>query len=253
MIFQLDDIPPAIIQSLVFGGLIFLIFVTLSILLLRRNRNRLSISLAMYFISVAIGLLINFIYRLLGVFGILVFPTHEAIYSFLQICVIYFTTLAGIFLLHFNLALYFSTRTFSKKRQISLTLIYAVILLGMFVIGLIRLPNADGVLEYGVTWDGTGNPVWNLYMGGYFLIISQLVFIVIIYFAFKISKRMGKNKYSKKFLRNILGILFFDVQLIGAFLAFTFGLRDIGLYIQLAAILPGAFLLAFGLRKEPES
>lgn len=253
MLLQLTDIQRSLIQSLAMGGIIVIIFAVISILLLRRNRNRLSISLALYFISVAIGLMVNFTYRLLELLGIMNFTDHLPIFSTLQILTIYFTTFAGIFLLNFNLTLYYSTRTFGKKRQNTLTLLYAIVLLGMFVVAFLSGPNAAGEIAEGVTWDNENNPLWNLYMGGYFLIISQIVFIFIVYYAIKISKKMGKNKYSKKYLRNIFGILFFDVQLIGAFLAFTFGLRDVGLYIQLAAILPGAFLLASGLKKEPET
>ncbi|MHA1519135.1 MAG: hypothetical protein ACTSRK_03030 [Promethearchaeota archaeon] len=244
----------SLIQSLVLGGTIFLIFVAIGILLLRRNRNRLSISLALYFISVAIGLMVNFTYRLLELLGVMNFTNHIQIFSTLQILTIYFTTFAGIFLLNFNLILYYSTRTFGKKRQNTLTLLYAIVLLGMFVTAFIFGPDEFGDVIKGVTWDpNTNDPIWNLYMGGYFLIVSQLVFIFIIYYAIKISKKMGKNKYSKKYLRNIIGILFFDVQLIGAFLAFTFGLRNVGFIIQAVAILPGAFLLASGLKKEPET
>lgn len=253
-----SDISPQVTQSLIFGGVIMLIFVLISVLLIRRNRNRLSVSLTMYFMSVALGLLVNFIYRLLEALEIINLSDNEAFFSYMNITTLFFTTLAGIFLLNFNLTLFYSTRIFSKKKQTWLVVIYAIVLLGFYVIQL---------TVGGVTWivdprssEGSDMvPLYSFLLGGYFLIASQIVFIIIIVYALKITKKMGKNKYSKKYIRNILGILFFDLQMIGAFIANTFGDTDnpwaryVGFFTQLILILPGAFLLAFGLKKEPET
>ncbi|MCF2141459.1 MAG: hypothetical protein K9W44_15495 [Candidatus Lokiarchaeota archaeon] len=253
------------IQSLVIGGIIILIFLGISIMLLHRNRNRLAISLSLYFIFTALGLTVNFIYRLLELLGVLSFENSQdvVIFSVLNLITLYLTTIAGIHLLNFNLILFFSTKIFNKKRQLIVVLLYALILIGIFIIGFIPF-NIGGESILGITWaehpspnQSSIVPYYNIYLGGYFIIMSQIVFIFILYYSTKITKKMGKNKYSKKYLRNIIGILFFDLQLIGAFIANTFGssvvARNIGLWFQLLFTIPGALFLAFGLRKEPEN
>lgn len=255
----------AAIQSLVIGGIIIIIFSFISFLLLKRNRNRLAISLSLYFIFVIIGLVANFIYRLLELVGVLTFsnPTHVVIFSVLNLVTIYFTTLAGVHLLNFNLILAYSSRIFIRKKQWIISLVYAIILLGIFVFGFITL-DIGGQQLPGIWWDVHPSPTqtsqvpyYNLALGLYFLLTSQVVFVVIIYFSIMISRKMGKNKYSKKYMNNIIGILMFDIQIIGAFVANTFGsseiARMIGLIIQLIFVIPGALFLAFGLRKEPEN
>lgn len=230
------------IQTFVFNGIIIILFVVFSYFLLKRNRNRLSMSLTLYFLTISVGLVLNIIYRAIDI---------EDVSVVLNIFTIYFTTLAGVQLLNFVLNLYFSSQIHTLKRQLIYTSIFAVILLGLPIIGIFIDP---------VSWGDAGVPLYPLAFGLYGLFCSQAVFVFIIFYAIKIKTKMGANKYSTKFMRSIIGILCFDLQLIGAYLAHTFGgdstdsaMRIIGLVFQLVFILPGAFLLYFGLKKDPEN
>ncbi|WP_371801842.1 hypothetical protein [Candidatus Lokiarchaeum ossiferum] len=230
------------IQTFVFNGIIIILFVIFSYFLLKRNRNRLSMSLTLYFLTISVGLILNIIYRAIDI---------NEVSIVLNIFTIYFTTLGGVQLLNFILNLYFSSQIHTLKRQLVYTGIYATILLGLPIIGIFA--------ENPVTWEG-GLPIYPTLFGLYGLFCSQAVFVFIIFYAVKIKTKMGSNKYSTKFIRSIVGILCFDLQLIGAYLANTFGgnqtnspMRIIGLVSQLVFILPGAFLLYFGLKKDPES
>ena len=242
-----------------------MLFSGISILLLKRNLNRLSISLSLYFIFSAFGLLVNFLYRLLELLDVLQFsnPNHVTIFSILNLTTLYFTTIAGVHLLNFNLILVYSSKIFSRKKQIVTSVLYGIILLGIFVFGFLSF-DIGGEQVQGISWNVHPSPsqssivpYYNIYLGLYFLLTSQIVFLVIIYFSIIITKKMGKNKYSKKYIRNIIGILLFDLQIIGAFIANTFGssvlARNIGLWFQIIFTIPGALFLAFGLRKEPEN
>ncbi|UYP46285.1 hypothetical protein NEF87_002570 [Candidatus Lokiarchaeum ossiferum] len=231
------------IQTFVFNGIIIILFVIFSYFLLKRNRNRLSMSLTLYFLTISVGLILNIIYRAID---------EETVNIVLNIFTIYFTTLAGVQLLNFVLNLYFSSQIHTLKRQLIYTIIYAVALLGLPIIGIIFDQVSWGPIA--------GVPIYEFSFGFYGLICSQIIFVFIIYYAMKIKTKMGANKYSTKFMRSIVGILCFDLQLIGAYLAHTFGgdstdspMRLIGLIFQLIFILPGAFLLYFGLKKEPEN
>ncbi|QEE17943.1 hypothetical protein DSAG12_03781 [Promethearchaeum syntrophicum] len=225
------------IQSFVFNSVILIIFCIFAYLLIHRNKNRISTTIALYFITVSLGLVVNIIYRAINI---------EQVNIILNILTIYLITFAGIHLLNFNNLLFFSTKVHTKKKVIWLNIIYAVALSGLFVIG---------ILFEGVEWIND-KPKYSILFGLYGAVWSQIVFAITVYYTFKISKKMGKNIYSRKYLRSIIGILCFDLQLLGGYYANTIDTeiaRTIGLIVQLVFILPGAFFIYFGIKKVPES
>ena len=227
---------PQEIQSFVFNSVILIIFGIFAFLLFKRNKNRISASIALYFITVSLGLIVNIIYRAINI---------EQVNIVLNILTIYLITFAGIHLLNFNFLLYFSTKVHTKKKIIWLNLIYGIVLSGLFIIG-ISFGGVEWIID---------KPKYSIFFGLYGGILSQIIFVITIYYTIKISKKMGKNIYSKKYLRSIIGILCFDLQLLGAYYANTVGTdlaRTIGLIVQLLFILPGAFFIYFGIKKVPE-
>ena len=135
---------------------------------------------------------------------------------------------------------------------------YALVLAVIFFIP----EGVDWAFENGIGKDAylardvedVGVPIYSTVFGVYMLIVSQIAFIFIIYSAIELKKSMGDTKFAKKYIFNIIGILLFDIILFGNIISNTVndpGLRGAFLIISIVVI-PAAFMVYFGLKKEDE-
>ncbi|MFX0073425.1 MAG: hypothetical protein ACFFAO_20295, partial [Candidatus Hermodarchaeota archaeon] len=106
-------------------GFIFAFFTAIAYKILKRSKKNENIILSSFFLSVSIGLFINFVYALL---------IDETLVLILYYFTIFFIALAPMFFLIFNLLILKSRNIITNKKQISLILTYAIILSGMIFI-----------------------------------------------------------------------------------------------------------------------
>ena len=114
-----------ILQVYLIQGLVFLFFVYLSILILKRDKKRLNRIFSGFYILISLGLLFNFIYAplrsddLVSVIEILNFVTN------------YCLLLGPIFLVVFQLILLKSEKVITEKKQLIIILSYSVVLVSL--------------------------------------------------------------------------------------------------------------------------
>lgn len=229
----------------------FLIF---GVLIMKRKRTRQTITLSAVFLVPAFGLMINILYRAIDAYAFNLVG---------NVITIYLTSFGLIHLLMFNLMLLKSGKAFTTFKQLLYTMLYGVLLAGLFVIG----------LQYGgVEWEYTGVageigflgrttdpldvglPVWSVTFMIYGLIISQLGAFAVLYTGIRLYQQMGgkESKYSKKFIRAITGVILMDVVVVGNFIFNTLntGLGRTILLVMSICIIPAGFFLYFGLRQK---
>ncbi len=140
--------PTRILTVYVVQGLMFAIILFLAYKTFRRGKNRLNRIFIQFYLSLAMGLFINFIYAPLDDIPIVLylnFLTH------------FFLFFGVIFLVIFNFVLLKSEKVFTKKKQYTLMLTYGILLFfGMLI--LISIP------EMGVEIGGPPNysPIWKI-------------------------------------------------------------------------------------------
>jgi hypothetical protein len=117
-----------IIQIYVVQGILCIFFLFLAVKIIARQKKRLNYIFSMFFISEAIGLIINFIYAPLE---------NEGLVKFLNFLTNFFTFYAPIFLLLFLIILYKTEKAFDTKKQLILLLSTGIIYFCMLFIALI--------------------------------------------------------------------------------------------------------------------
>ena len=193
----------ALLQTFLINGGTALAFFLVALSVLKRSGiKRISGTFALFFITIAIGLIVNVVYRIIN---------EEYWNIVLNKVTIYFSALGVIFLYEFNLLIRFSENEITLKRQIVLFVIYALLLSFLFFI-------ADGV-----TWDYSpgiyGVPVWSPLFAWYGGLLCQGLFVLILYTSAKISAQFSDIQAKKKYRFTIVAILMFDFILVGNFVA----------------------------------
>lgn len=227
----------ALIQTFVINGGTAIAFVLVSLSVLKRSGvNRITGTFAMFFLTIAIGLVVNIIYRIIN-------ETYWNI--LLNKVTIFFSALGVIFLYEFNLLIRFSENEITKKRQIVLFIIYALLLSVLFFI-----PD-------GVSWDYSpgeyGVPVWNPVFAIYGGVLCQAIFFMILYTSSKISQQFTDIQAKKKYRFTIVAIIMFDFILVGNFVANGLNIpiiRTIFLIGSGISIVFGTFWLYQGVKRQ---
>jgi hypothetical protein len=241
----------AILQTFLINGTIMVMFILMGLKIVSRKRTRLSITLAMFFLVEASGLLVNVLYRVIDDYEFNIIGNKITIFL---------NSLGVINLLCFNLMLLKSEKVFTLNKQLMITIGYAIALGVLFFIP----EGVEWAYESGRGLTGyntratdpldVGVPVWSLYFGLYGLIVSQISFVFIISSAIQLYRSMGgsNSKFGKKYISNIIGILLFDVILAGNFLFNTWNdpTGRLALLIVSITIIPGALMVYWGLKKD---
>ncbi len=181
------------------GGIYYLL---LAFLILRRSTKPLNKIFSMFFISVALGTIINVVYASISISGL------EFIVQFLHILTFYLFTLAQVFLLLFNLIILKSESIIDRKKQVIMVLGYAVLLLILFVVGFMGGVKIDSNTEW--------KPVWDLT----FFLVTMIVFVPslilpIIYTSLEIYTKFQDQQLKKKWRYFLIGVLLYFLMWIG--------------------------------------
>ncbi len=209
------------------------IFMLLAYKILKRSKNNMNVVLSCFYLSLALGLFINFIYAPLT--DLLIVKVLNGITNFLVFFGLIFIFLFTLLLLKPNAV--------SRSKQIIVILIYGILLALMNVI-----PN-------GVTIGSDTNwkPVWSIPFFIYNLIIVSAICIVpTIYSSLKIYKNFQTEDLKKKWKYFIIGMFGVFFVMYGTMLSNTLNnpsFRSIWAFLGLSAILWG-YLLYYGVGRQ---
>ena len=236
VLYQLDT--ARFIQVYIVQGSIGIFFLILAYTILKRDTKRLNLIFSCFYLSVAAGVFVNFIYVPL---------TIEAIVLVLYYITIFFFLFAPIFLVVLELILLKSEKVINTTKQLTIILIYAIVLLCM-----IFIPN-------GVTINARTEwmPVWSV---PYFIYTVIVVSVGAIgpglYYSSQIYKKFEDEKLKKKWRYFIIGLCGLYVLFYGTLVSNTLNLqtfRTIWAIISLVLITIPPYLVYYGVGKELEA
>lgn len=239
MIFEKSpEITPAgIIQVYIAQGILFAYFIMLGYKILKRGINRLNIFLSCFYLLVASGLLVNFIYFLL---------TDELTVLILYYITLYLLFLGTMFLMLFTAVLFQSEKIFNSKKQASFITFYNIVLFSMILI-----PNGVTINE-STNW----NPVYNIYFLIYLVIIlSVFSFIPGIYYGIKLYYTLEEQYLKTRWKAFLIGILGLYVFAYGTLISNTLNIQDfrtIWSFISVILITIFSYLVYYGVAQNLE-
>ena len=187
-------------------GLVCFSFIFLAYKILKRDRKRLNIIFAGFYISPAIGILVNFIYGPL---------TNEPLVLALNFITNFGIYYSPIFLVVFDLILLKSEKVINTKKQLAILILYGTALFSM--IFLVFIPGVGVKMTLGATGEAPDwSPHWMLPFFLYVVIIES-VFAVgpSLYLSFKIYKKFEDEELRKKWKLFIIGFIFLMVFMYG--------------------------------------
>ncbi|MFX0018479.1 MAG: hypothetical protein ACFFBT_07720 [Promethearchaeota archaeon] len=227
-----------IITIYVAQGLIFLFFLFLAFKILKRDRKRLNIIFAGFYLSAAVGLFVNFIY------GPLEDVTVVLILNFITNFGIFYSP---IFLVVFNLIILKSEKIITTSKQLAVLIIYGIVMFCMMIFLLIP--------GYGVTFNAKWSPVWSLPFFIYLLIIESVAVVPLLILSFQIYAKFEDVNLKKKWRLFIFGFCALIIFMYGIFVSnwlnddnFRLIMGIIGLILAIA----GGYLIYSGVGRQIE-
>jgi len=245
VLFQYDIV--RVLQVYLVQGIVFLFFVSLSIIILKRDKKRLNKVFSGFYILISLGLLFNFIYTpmrgddLVMVIEILNFITN------------YCLLLGPIFLVVFQLVLLKSESVFTKKKQLIIIVSYSVVLLSIigFMFG-----EETGVDITGPNWV----PIYHLPIYIYLVVVHSIASTIpTIYLSTMIYKKLKDTEIRKKWRFFMVGIHSLNIFMYGTYTSYIlevvlFGFRFVWSIVGLVLVVTGGYMVFYGvgrqLRKE---
>jgi len=245
VLFQYDIV--RILQVYLVQGIVFLFFVSLSIIILKRDRKRLNKIFSGFYILISLGLLFNFIYTpmrgndLAMVIEILNFITN------------YCLLLGPIFLVVFQLVLLKSEKIITKKKQLVIIISYSIVLLSLigFMFG-----EETGVDITGPNWV----PIYHLPIFIYLVVVHSISSTIpTIFLSTMIYKKLENSEIRKKWRFFMIGIHSLNIFMYGTYTSYIlevvlYGFRFVWSIVGLVLVVTGGYLVFYGvgrqLRKE---
>lgn len=179
-------------------GLVCVFFIFLAYKILKRDRKRLNIIFAGFYISPVIGFIVNFIY------GPLTDETLVLALNFITNFGIYYSP---IFIVVFDLILLKSEKVINTKKQLAILILYGTALFSM--IFLVFVPGIGVKMTLGATGEAPDwSPQWMLPFFLYVVIIESFFAVgPSLYFSFKIYKKFEDEELRKKWKLFIIGFI----------------------------------------------
>lgn len=234
-LYQMDMV--RFLQVYVAQGVVAVFFLILACLILKRGKQRLNLILSGSYITVAVGLFINFIYAPMQ------HPQLELIVLILYYLTIFFIFLYTAFLLCFVLILLKSEKIITTSKQIIIILVYAAILSCMVLI-----PNGV-VINASTDW----KPVWSWPYFIYVIAVVTFGFLTSFYFAFKIYKRFEDEQIRNKWRYFLIGLIGLYIFAFGTVFSNTLNIqtfRNIWGIISFALVIISPYSIYKGVGKQ---
>ncbi|MEJ2279307.1 MAG: hypothetical protein P8Y70_16430 [Candidatus Lokiarchaeota archaeon] len=161
-------------------GAIFIFFLYLAYKILKRDTKRLNLIFSAFYISEAIGLLMNFIYAPL---------TVEIPVKILNFTTNFFLFFGPVFLLIFVLILLKSEKIINTTKQLIIIILYGIAIFGMIFITFI--PNVGVHLSASNNW----TPIWNIPFFIYIIsIVTLFSTIPTLYYSYKVYRQFSNQQ-----------------------------------------------------------
>ncbi len=227
-----------IITIYVAQGFMCLFFLFLAFKILRRDRKRLNVIFSGFYISSAIGFIINFIYAPL---------TEGSVVLMLNFLTNFFIFYSSIFIVVFNLILLKSEKAITTRKQLIILIVYGIAMFSM--IGFLFYPG------YGVTFNENWSPIWSLPFFLYLVAIETIGVIPALYLSFQIYKKFEDEVIKKKWKFFIFGFCSIVIFMYGIFIS---NYLDIAIFrtiigvVGLILALLGAYLMYYGVGRQIE-
>ena len=237
VLYQLE--PTRVITIYGAQGILFAFFIFLAYKILKRDRKRLNIIFSLFYLSVVVGLFINFIYA----------PIADAnIVLILNFSTNFFIYFAVVFLVVFELILLKSEKVITFPKQLLIILIYGI---GLFCMILFVF-----VPGWGVTLNPTWAPIWSIPFFIYVMLVVTLGGIIpTLYFALQISKKFEDEILKKRWKFFIIGVCALFIFMYGIFISNTLNialLRTAMGALGLILAIIGGYLIYYGVGKSIE-
>ncbi len=236
VLYQLDT--ARFIQVYIVQGMVGVFFLFLTYKILKRDTKRLNLIFSGFYVSVATGVFVNFIYAPL---------TIETVVLILYYITMFFFLFAPIFLVVVELILLKSEKIINTTKQLIIIIIY-----GILIFCMIFIPN-------GVTINASTDwkPVWSV---PYFIYTVTIFTIMAIgpglYYSVQIYKQFEDEKLKKKWGYFIIGLCGLYALSYGTFISNTLNIqtfRTIWAIISLVLITIPPYLVYYGVGKELEA
>lgn len=220
-------------------GILFAFLLFLAYKILKRDRKRLNIILSLFYLSVVIGLLVNFVYAPI---------VDDTIVRILNFFTNFFIYYAVIFLVVFELILLKSEKVITFPKQILIMLLYGIALFSMIFFVFI-----DG---WGVTLNVDLAPTWSIPFFIYVVLVVTLGGIIpTLYFALQISKKFEDEILRKRWKFFIIGVCALFIFMYGIFISNTLDnptIRTAMGALGLILAITGGYLIYYGVGKSIE-
>jgi len=237
------DNPMRIITIYVAQGLVCAWFAYLAYKILKRDRKRLNIIFAGFYLSAVIGLIFNFIYGPIaneGVILVLNYLTNFGIFY------------SPVFLIVFDLILLKSEKVITSSKQLLIFIGIGIFMASM--IFFVITPDWGVSLNEDTDW----SPEWHLPFFLY-LIIGESLFLLlpIFYLSFKIYNKFEDEQLKQKWKYFIFGFCALIIFMYGIFISNFLASYDINVRTGMGAIgiiagLAGAYLMYNGVGRQLE-
>lgn len=222
-------------------GILFAFFLFLAYKILKRDRKRLNVIFSLFYLSVIVGLFINFIYAPI---------TDEFIVLILNFLTNFFIYFAPIFLVVFELILLKSEKVITFTKQLALITVYGVALFSM--VFFLFVDGWGVILGPSTNWA----PDWEIAFFIYVVIVVSLGCIVpTLFFAVQISKKFEDETLKKRWKFFIIGVCALYIFMYGIFISNTLAnptFRTIMGALGLILALAGGYLIYYGVGKSIE-
>lgn len=219
-------------------GFMCLFFLFLAFKILKRDRKRLNVIFSGFYISPAIGFIINFIYAPL---------TEGSVVLMLNFLTNFFIFYSSIFIVVFNLILLKSEKAITSKKQLTILILYGIAMFSM--IGFLFFPG------FGVTFNENWSPIWSFPFFLYVVVIETIGIFPALYLSFQIYKKFEDEVIKKKWKFFIFGLCSILIFLYGIFISNTLNIdifRTIIGVVGLILALLGAYLMYYGVGRQIE-
>lgn len=219
-------------------GFMCAFFLFLAFKILKRDRKRLNFIFSGFYISPAIGFIINFIYAPL---------TDGSVVLMLNFLTNFFIFYSIIFIVVFNLILLKSEKAITAKKQLTILILYGIAMFSM--IGFLFYPN------FGVTFNDNWSPIWSVPFFLYLVAIETIGILPALYLSFQIYKKFEDEILKKKWKFFIFGLCFIFIFMYGIFISNTLNIdifRTVIGLVGLILALVGAYMMYYGVGRQIE-
>jgi len=237
MIFQFADFPRILIifvgQSILAG-----IFIFIAIKLLRRTRPRPIITLSMFYLLTAFGLILNVVHVLIAAIQ----PESSVLLVIIYFFSFYPITFSAIFILTFIISILKLGDVFTLKKQLIITLIYGFLILLVFFI-------PEGIT---FTVQGRSKWSWPLFIAIY-LIFTFFITIPTIVYSRRLVRTFQDRILKKKLNTFLLGVFGMYLAVYGVTLYLTWQdplFSAIWSVVTFFLMIPSAILIYYGIGRE---